>query len=191
MLLALSGCVNNLDLEESDGLVGRPLTIRATLGDTGTKTVLQSDGHVYWLDGDAINMFYGSKFSGRFVTELAAPDKTAEFNGQLSVVTGSTNEGMEASDFWAVYPYDAANTCDGTGVTLTIPAAQPGVAGTFAPNLNPTVATSPGLDLAFYNVGSWLLFSVAQEGITSATLRGNGGENLAGKVRVTMDADGV
>lgn len=191
LLMALTGCESKLEpvVQQPDGFIGRPLTIRATQGDTGTKTVLQSDG-VYWLDGDAINMFYGAKFSGRFATELSAPNKTVEFHGQLDVITGSTNEGMSASDFWAIYPYDVENSCDGTGVTLTIPSVQSGMAGTFAPSMNPTVGKSCNLDIAFYNVGSWLMFSVVQAGITSATFESNGNENVTGSVRVTMDSNG-
>lgn len=64
-----------------------------------------------------------------------------------------------------------------------------GVPNTFADKLNPTVATSAELDLGFYNVGSWFIFSVTQENVVSATLQGNTNEDIAGTIRVTMDGN--
>lgn len=167
------------------------LTVKASIGETdGTKTAIQSDGtSIYWTQGDAINLFYGELSAGQFTSSITTPAQSTDFSGTLSVATGTTEAGMTARRFWGVYPYNAANSCDGSGVTLTIPSAQKGVPGTFADKLNPTVATSPGLDLTFYNVGSWFIFSVTQENVVSATLRGNTNEDIAGTVRVTMDSN--
>ena len=169
-----------------------PLTIHAVLGDVqNTKTAVQSDGvSIYWTSGDAINLFYGNRSAGQFTSSITDPVESADFSGTLSVATGTTESGMSAPNFWGVYPYDAGNTCDGTGVTITIPANQQGIPDSFATNLNPTVATSPGLNLAFYNVGSWFLFSVTQDDIASATFKGNEDEDIVGTVRVTMDGSG-
>ena len=193
IVLGVASCVKELGEtaidEDSNPYLGKVLTVVARSGgDTDTKTAVQPDGtSIYWTPGDAINLFYGSGSAGQFTTSITAPAQTAEFTGTLSVATGSTEVGHEAKAFWAVYPYNAANTCDGTGVTLTIPGEQVTVAGSFADKLNPTVATSPGLDLAFYNVGSWFIFSVTQEGVTSAVFRGNHNEDIAGTVRVSMN----
>lgn len=167
------------------------LTVKASIGETdGTKTAIQSDGtSIYWTQGDAINLFYGELSAGQFTSSITTPAQSTDFSGTLSVATGTTEAGMTARRFWGVYPYNAANSCDGSGVTLTIPSAQKGVPGTFADKLNPTVATSPGLDLTFYNVGSWFIFSVTQENVVSATLRGNNNEDIAGTIRVTMDSN--
>lgn len=167
---------------------GTSLVVRAVIGDVNnTKTAVQSDGKsIFWTEGDAINLFYGDRSSGEFTSDITAPAATAEFYGTLNVAIGTTEGGGSATNFWGVYPYDAANTCDGSSVTITIPDKQSGVAGTFADKLNPTVATAAGLDLAFYNVGSWFIFSVEQDGIVSATLKGNGSENLVGTVKVSM-----
>lgn len=167
-------------------LEGRELTVKAIMGDVAaTKTAIQSDGtSIYWMKSDDINLFYGSSLSGRFTTGINSPSATADFSGTLSS-TGVSNSGTP--DFWAVYPYNAANSCDGISVTLTIPEAQEGTAGTFADKLNPSVAKASDTNLSFYNVGSWFIFSVAEEGVVSATLKGNGNEIIAGKVRVSMD----
>ena len=168
------------------------LTIKATIGETNeTKTAVQSDGvSIYWTPGDAINLFYGTASAGQFTTAIESPALTTDFSGTLSVATGtSTESGVTTQNFWGVYPYNVSNTCTGDGVTLTIPSTQSGIAGSFADKLNPSVATSPGLSLAFYNVGSWFIFSVTEPDIVSATLTGHNNENLAGRVKVTMDAE--
>lgn len=166
------------------------ITIKASIADADdTKTAVQSDGtSIYWTPGDAINLFYGTASAGKFITSITEPALTTEFSGTLSVATGtSTESGVTTQSFWGVYPYNVSNTCTGDGVTLTIPSTQSGVAGSFADKLNPSVATSPGLSLAFYNVGSWFIFSVTQDDIVSVTLRGHNNEDLAGRVKVTMD----
>lgn len=167
------------------------LEVHAVIGDNAvTKTVVQSNGtDIYWTQGDAINLFYGNRTSAQFTTSINSPSASASFQGSITAVTGTNGNGNGAQSFWGVYPYNSLNTCDGTGVTLTIPSEQSGVAGTFASNLNPTVATSPNLDLAFYNVGSWFVFSVTRNDIVSVTFQGNASETLVGKVRVEMDGN--
>ena len=166
------------------------LEVHAVIGDNAvTKTAVQSNGTIYWTQGDAINLFYGNRTSAKFTTSINSPSASASFQGSITAVTGTNGNGNGAQSFWGVYPYNSLNTCDGTGVTLTIPSEQSGVAGTFASNLNPTVATSPNLDLAFYNVGSWFVFSVTRNDIVSVTFQGNASETLVGKVRVEMDGN--
>lgn len=167
------------------------LEVHAVIGDNAvTKTAIQSNGtDIYWTQGDAINLFYGNRTSAKFTSSINSPTASASFQGSITAVTGTNENGNGAQSFWAVYPYNSSNTCNGSGVTLTIPSVQSGVAGTFASNLNPTVATSPGLDLVFYNVGSWFVFSVSRNDIVSATLSGNNSEELVGTVGVTMDSN--
>lgn len=198
MMMALGlvmswGCSRIEETTLPDGpLEGVELTVKATLADAGrTRTVLNPDRTIYWTKDDAINLFYGDRSSGKFVSSVGdEPKQTTDFVGTLTVATGASEVGMGAKSFWGVYPYDESNTCDGSGVTMTLPDQQTAVAGTFADKLNPSVATAAGLDLAFYNVGAPFYFSVTQEGVTSATFKGNNDEDVAGKVRVSMDADG-
>ena len=192
-LLIVGSCTQ---IEESipsrDSFRGNKVTIEATMGDNipETKTALQSDGiSIYWSPGDAINLFYGSSTKSKFTTTITEASASASFEGSLSAATGASDQGVIAQTFWGVYPYDANNTCDGTGVTMTIPSAQKGVPDTFANNLNPSVGNSPGLSLSFYNVGSWFIFSFVSEGITSVSFRGNNNEDLVGRIHVTMAPD--
>lgn len=187
------GCSRMEETSLPDGpLEGVELTVKATMADAaGTRTVLNSDKSIYWTKDDAINLFYGDRSSGKFISTVGdEPVQTTDFVGTLTVATGSSEAGMNARAFWGVYPYNENNTCDGTGVTMTLPDQQNALAGSFADKLNPSVATSAGLDLEFYNVGAPFYFSVTQEGVTSATFKGNNDEDVAGKVRVSMGSDG-
>lgn len=194
VLLASCSDYSELDnpIGDAVGYNGVELTVKASYGKEATRTVVASNGTtIMWSPGDAINMFYGSGSAGKFTEQsLSGPATYAEFNGVLNVVTGSNETGTGARSFWGVYPYNEANTCDGSSVTMTIPSIQLPAENTFANGLNPSVATGLGLDLVFYNVGSWFIFTVESEGITSATLTGNNGEDLVGKVKVTMDSEG-
>lgn len=191
LILSFISCNNNdVAVLENDSITdGAELVVRAVMGDdNATKTAVQSNGtDIYWTPGDAINLFYGNYSSGQFTTSITSPAATADFTGTISAVTGTIEATGAPRSFWGVYPYNASNSCDGSGVTLTIPGTQSGVAGTFADNLNPTVAKSLGLDLTFYNVGSWFIFSVSRNDIASVTLNGNNSETLVGKVSVTME----
>lgn len=175
------------------------MTFKASFGDANeTRTIFISDETssswpVYWAPRDAINIFYGGKSGARFETseEFTTAGPKAEFVGYLQAATGTSDDsgGTTTQNFWAVYPYNENNTCDGSSVTLTIPSEQTGVAGTFANNLNPTVAMSPNLGLSFYNVASWFIFTLTQENVVQATLEGANGETLVGKVKVSMDSN--
>ena len=194
LAIALSWACNRIENDfdfSTDPVDGVELTIHATQADaSATRTVLMPDKSIYWTKGDAVNVFYGSQSSGLFSSDIEEPARTADFTGTLSVTVGSSGAGAGTQAFWGVYPYDENNTCDGSSVTLTLPSRQEALAGSFANKLNPSVATSSGLSLAFYNVGAPFYFSVTQEGVTSATFRGNNNEDLAGRIRVSMNADG-
>ena len=189
-VLGLAGSCAGIDTQAiASVLTEELLTIHAVSADTpDTKTILQ-DGHTYWVPGDEINVFYGTQSSGKFTSVNTQLARSADFQGIIGVVEGHAEASNEPLFFWGVYPYNAANTCEGNSVSLTIATDQEAAEGTFANGLNAAVAKSYGLKFSFFNVGSFFIFSVGQSGIVSATLRGNNGENLAGKVRVSMDSD--
>ena len=150
---------------------GEEMTFEATLAEADlfdvseTKTALQSDGKsIYWTPNDQISIFYGANNAGMFWTEITQPAKTASFTGRIGVATGSAEDDFVAPSFWGVYPYDRANSCDGSSVSLNILGEQVASPGTFGNGMNPSIANSPGLGLSFYNVGSWFRFSVTSEG---------------------------
>ena len=188
--LVLSGCARENKAEAS--LEGKDLTFTACWEGGDTRTLLLADGtSVWWTTDESVNIFYGNRYEGKFTSTNTASGALAQFCGTLTAMTG-TVETMadDANAYWAVYPYNDSNTCDGSHVVLTVPEEQETVPGTFADHFFPSVAKSSGLNLAFYHVCGGIRFSVVSEGIKSVTVKGNGGESLAGKVTVAFDANG-
>ena len=169
------------------------MTFTAILADgNNTKTAVQSDGNsVWWTPGEAINVFYGNLSSGVFYGNNTQAAAQTSFTGTLNAVTGSIEFNADAMSFWAVYPYNAANSCDGSSVTLTVPSLQNGADDTFATGIFPAIAKSNGLNLSFYNLCGGVVFTVESEGITSVTLSSNADEPLAGKVKAVVGVDGI
>ena len=189
-LLLVGGCSLYIDekdpirLEENKGVV---LQFTATTGEEDeTKTEWQSNGEIWWNPEEDICIFYGASDKNRFTSTNDEKVKKATFTGTLSAFTGETESG-DFNYFWAVYPYDAAVSCDGTAVVATLPHNQTAQVGTFSPNTNLTIAKSAGLSLAFYNVCAWFRFSVAQEGVKVVVFRGNNNEDVAGTFSVSMN----
>lgn len=186
LLAAMSGvlgCVRQLESEDQpEGSV----IFKAVNGDNlETKTVLQSDGTIMWSEADEINLFYGSAHSTKFTSTNTSPASEAEFKGSLDGF-----EYNETDSFWATYPYNEANTCDGSSVTVTLPAEQTAVAGTFADDLFISVAKTKDFNLRFFNVCGGIKFSVTTEGVRSVVFKGKGGEVLAGTAKVSFGEDG-
>lgn len=137
-----------------------------------------------WTSGDAINVFFGTASSSRFVTEESGP--VAKFKGSIDVITGG-GEGLDDdTSLWGIYPYNAANSCDGANVTLTLPAVQQPAENTFAPGVWPTVARSKNFYMSFHNVCGAFRFTVYHDNIKKVTLSGNKDEELAGRAKVSF-----
>lgn len=179
-------CAQSCYVQESRQDCSEITTFKAIQSDAPkTKTVLQSDGSVFWSSGDAINVFFGENTSAQFTTNNTTPAAQTDFSGSLAGYVPNTSNYV-----WAVYPYEENNEFNGAEVTLTLPSMQVGVAGTFADNLFISMARSNDLTLQFYNVCGGVKFCVANEGIKYVTFSGNANEVLAGKVKVAFDNDG-
>lgn len=138
-----------------------------------------------WLAGDAINVFFGASESNRFVTSESG--EVAQFKGSIDVVTGGGEGLTDQTSLWGIYPYDAGNVCDGTHVTLSLPADQPAAENTFANGLFPQIARSWNFYMTFYNLCACVRFTVSSPDIRRVALSGNLDESLAGKVKVSME----
>lgn len=193
LLALMSVTLISCDREE-DAVLDIPvgeMTFYASFGDAQqTKTTIKNESEVWWSPNDAINVFYGNLTSGKFTAMNAEEASTTCFTGSLSMATGTIETQNDPQSFWAVYPYDDRNTCDGHSVTLTVPAKQKGEAESFATKTFPAIATSSGLDLSFYNVCGGLAFSVTRDDIRTVTLHGHSNEIIAGLIQVGF-SDGV
>ena len=149
-----------------------------------SKTLLQSDGNIKWCPNDQINLFYGES-SFMFASTNTQESSEVEFHGSL--------DGIQYSDdgeYWAVYPYGEQNTYNGESVSVTLPAEQVAVAGSFADDLYISIAKTKDYNLQFYNVCGGVRFSITQNDVEYITFRGNNNEAIAGKARIGWDKDG-
>lgn len=171
----------------------RTVTFTAGWADSDpTKTDLQQDGaSVLWDAAEQIQVFFDDKASGKFTSTNAQPQAVVDFQGSLPIAVGSVGADNPARSYWAVYPYNASDTCDGESVTLTIPYIQTASEGTIDKAVFPAIATSTDFQLAFYYVCGGVRFSVAKEGITSVSFKSNDNAPLVGKAQVGFDAHGT
>ncbi len=159
--------------------------------DGDSRTVIAENGKdILWSAGEEINLFYGSSYSGKFASTNTAPQAVVSFVGNLTIATGAMEQENESSLYWAVYPYDKDNSCDGQSVTLALAQEQAGKAGSFADKFFPAVASGATPDLSFYNVCGGARFSVVTEGVQKVVFRSNDGSPMAGTVRVDFGDDG-
>ena len=162
---------------------GKTMTFTAEwAGEEDTRTVLWDDGtSIWWMPREEINVFFGNKASGIFTSTNDDVKKIVDFRGSLSIIVGSVETDNPSHAYWAVYPYNSTNQCDGESVILTVPSSQSTNLYSFADKLFPAIATSTNFHLAFYNVCGGVRFSVSNSGITSVTFKSNIDVPLAGK----------
>ena len=196
MAILAAGCSLEDSFQRLES-VDKEITIKAVReGDEAeTRTYRQdSDGSVFWVPGDAISLFYGSGADGgsKF-TSVNTTDTTrvTNFTGVITAITGGGEIPMDQTFFWGFYPYQEDASCDGTGVTMTLPTKQIAVPGTFATNTFPSIGRSQGLVMGFYNICGGMKFSVTKEGIKRITLKSKGGEYVSGKAKVSFGEDGI
>jgi hypothetical protein len=175
------------------GAASEPAALRIAASfeeDPALRTVLQENGDVWWSPKESIHVFCGDKHGAFTASNTKAADRVF-FNGQLDGIdTGVIQR------YVAVYPYQAESTFDGEGVTATLAHAQQSKYGTFCDGMAPAVARtdmagSGDIPMEFLNVSSGLKFSLVHTGITSVSFRGNDGEDIAGKVRITFAENGA
>ena len=182
VVLALAACSRNQVVDIPGSQIFS--IVAQTEGPAESKTIVHDGTQVYWEPGDEIRVFSGAK-SGKFVTDLIEPSKTATFKGTLGDETWT--EGM---DLWALYPFNEGASFNGKLITAELSAEQTAREGSFGKDMNLSVAHSKTNSLQFYNVGGGVRFSLSQEGISEVLLEGMNGEVLAGKVQIGFQ-DGI
>jgi hypothetical protein len=144
-----------------------------------TKTELVAGNKVYWLSGDAISIFDGTTNER---VETTDSGESATFEVDLE----------NGSPWYALYPYDPNAVISGSGnITTTLPAIQRAKAGSFADELNISIAKTTTNTLDFKNFPSYLKFQVPAANIKRVTIKGANNENIAGKVQIKMSSSGV
>ena len=183
LIILATGCTGSEELGLQDVVDPKEATITASFADSKTRTVLSEDGgtSVYWEAGDEIAVFSGAEGS-KFTSTLTEPAAVSTFTGTMPADGGEK--------FLALYPYSSDAVSDGESITTTLPNEQTARAGSFAKNLNLSLAESDSYSMSFYNVCGGLCFKLTTEGIKKITIKSNNGESLAGSVKLAFE-DGI
>lgn len=177
-ILAANACVKESGEPISDMLDSENITFSTTC--MQTKTVLKDNTKIYWCDGDRIAV---KGEISPFQCVLAEPSQQADFNGDVEV----------ADEYYAVYPYEALISWDGTVASLNLPSDQEAAKGSFADGLHITAAktTSQDKSFAFENLLGYVRFTIGPSSgsIKSVEVKAVGGEPLAGAFSVDCEAE--
>lgn len=152
------------------------LTFSAYAGND-TKTILAEGNEVHWLPGDEIAV---SGSEEPFVASVTEASSFTEFIGSA----------YEMSSYYAVYPYSLFRSWTEYGAQVEIPDVQKAVNGSFADDLNLSVAKTgrEEMSLRFKNVSGYVKFTLPDSYdhiVHSVTIKTNADEPLAG----VMDVD--
>ena len=150
--LIAASCLQETSLE-SEYQKNEPLTITTW---KGTKTSLNGS-EVHWSSDDIVAIFDNYNVKNRFQA-ISTNGNNAEFSGE--VTSGTTM-------LFAVYPYNLANSANGSTLNVTIPTEQTSKDGSFAEEHNISIAKAaktPGVEvvsgISFKNICAYLKFTV-------------------------------
>ena len=158
-----------------DVSTGDGITITAIHGPE-TRTGIENGGtSVLWSVGDKLRVFNG-RGDAEFLSQNEEPVRIAEFHGNLDYFPGDTLVG--------VYPWREDASFDEGQLSVTLPYIQQGIAGSFADDMNLSVAVSTTMSMAFQNVCGGVRFTVSRDDIHAVALEGRDEEDLAGKLNI-------
>lgn len=168
--------------QELSSLTFNAVAVGSASGDA-TKTVLAENGlDVLWTAGDAISVCGAAS---AFTSDLAEGS---------SAETSFSGEALAADVYYAVYPYSAVKTWNGSTVALELPAEQAPALNTFADGLSICYASTSAEDMAFRfeHLLGYVKFTIDENSgaVSSVKISANGGESLAGAFTVAF-SDGI
>ena len=152
-------------------------TFQASFTDAvGVKTTIAIGAEqslVSWETTDRVSILTASS-NYEYKSDLAGERTT------LSPVSAS----VDASEVWAVLPYDASATVAAGVISTSLPVEQP--ANSDYSFLHLAVAHSTNGSLVFKNVCGLVRVRVTTEGITKVVFAGKSGEKVAGNIAVNV-----
>ena len=163
-----------------------PLTFNAvaagSVSDDATKTVLSGNGlDVLWTAGDAISVCGAAS---AFTSDLAEGS---------SAETSFSGEALAADVYYAVYPYSAVSSWNGSTAVLELPAEQAPALNTFANGLGICYASTSAEDMAFRfeHLLGYVKFTIDENSgaVTTVNIATNGNEPLAGSFTVDLSSE--
>ena len=175
MVILAAGCAKEIDSVEP---IGDKVVFEASLAETAeAKAVLipgKTSSKVQWEKGDQVGIYAGSAYY-QYKADKSDASSTLSPVGASSLAT----------EYYAVYPYDAVATLAGGVITTTLPSEQTAALESFSYHL--AVAHSESLTLNFKNVCGLFVADVTEPGVvTKIEIKGNSNEDLAGKIAITV-----
>jgi hypothetical protein len=177
-LLAVVGCAQQEDLASAD--LGAANAPEFKVGFESSRVYIdETDGgfKLAWTKGDLLSCFLnaGGQAQYEYVGE------TGEDSGIITAISCPNGEAIDA--FYAVYPYNEANSLADGVLSLVLPAEQAYAEGTFGANSNAMVAVNKAKEpyYTFSNVCGYIRLKVwGEAAITSIKFEGLNDEIIAG-----------
>ena len=142
-----------------------------------SRTVLGEDRSILWSEGDAVSIFAGSANQKFTAVEAGA---SVAFSGEAAA----------ASEYYALYPYDASAGIDGSVISTVIPSRQKGVRDGFDPSAQLMTGHTEGRSFLMKNVVALVKLNIPS-GVASVKLVSRSGQKIAGRVSITVGEDGI
>lgn len=167
--------------ENTEPVVDSVVPMEFTADATATRTAITEDNAVIWSEDDAISVFDGA--GNHKFTAGTAGSTTTKFSGEAE-------SGKET--YYALYPYSADASLDGTTIHSVLPANQYSTAdGTFDTMLAPAVAKAEeNGNLTFVNVAGLVKFTFTGAGdraVKSISMTAD--QSLTGSYSVDMSGE--
>lgn len=177
-MLAANACVKESGESVSDMLNSQNITFSTTC--MHTKTILKDNTKIYWCNGDRIAV---KGEISPFQCVLTEPSQQADFNGDVEI----------ADVYYAVYPFEALISWDGTVASMKLPSVQEATKDSFTDGLHITAAktTSQDKSFTFENLLGYVKITIGPSSgsIKSVEVKAAGGEPLAGTFIVDCAAE--
>lgn len=161
--------------------------------ETDTKVYADENMKVLWNADDRISIFNEYTLQDQFRFNGSDGDNA----GTFTKVPGDEDEfvvGNELDYIYAVYPYSESLTISNAGVlNVELPEKQKYREKSFGQGANTMVSVTTNKALRFKNACGYLAFKLYGDNVavSSITIKGNDGEKLAGKAKVSMELNGI
>lgn len=168
---AAVACSERVFPEESP-VTGVPA--RFQINEMDTRTLLTDNYRICWEAGkDEVSVF--AKTDNCRFSVTTGGDGSFWLYGTLSQVT---------SRYYALYPYDPDATNSTGCITTTLPSEQKAIPNQFSNIV--AVASTTETELRFQNCVTLVEVNLASAGVNRISFRGNNGELVAGRIRMSV-----
>ena len=181
--VAFAAC-EQAPIEEMQGVAMSDRSLEVSFeGADDTRIQLQG-GKTVWTEGDHVSVFYRSTIN----EEWQFMGKTGDRTGQIVPVDNSVVPPATHNHVVVAYPYNADyfyNT-ETYNVEASLPAVQNYLKDSYGTNGNIMISSSEFNQVSLKSVCGWLKLQLMGDGevVKSITLRGNDGEQVAGRIYV-------